>query len=739
MSRQRIRKASKRAAAGIAFAALVATLAVTPVYAEEGEEVSPPVAEAPSPSPGEPGGPGEPGETEVVEAEETEEEAAVAPSETQAPEEGSAPAVAPTEENQIEGPSQLPGPIPSPPEGTGSDKAGLIDGELRAIYDRWVAGEETPDVVDGKICVEVIPAAGFDALAAALAAFGAADTVDLDTDGTFGGLAVTTLRVDDLPEVEELPEVTQLRVPLVLSAPEEPDPVADPGVDPAAGAALPLQTGAAGSDLIKRVRSASWNKAGVKGSKVKVGIIDYFGTTEWSAAKAKGDVKNPAGTFCRRNGASCNIWQQSSAHGVGVAETILDIAPNVQLYLATVETMEDHRAAVNYFSSKGVRIVSRSLAAELDGRGDGTGPAAAVLDYAVKKKMTWFNSAGNQGVQKMPASSGFQTRGGYWRGEWSDANGNGYLDFAPGNDILIGSCSYFQGMRWNDWGSNATDYDLHVYYYWGGWNYLTSMTTKQGTGAKPLETGTINCSGVDYIGFVITKVSNGNGTSGDRIELMTNGAFFDYVRNPGSASQPFVDTKNKGGLAVGSIDVVTKNPEPNSARGPLIDGRIKPDISAAANFTTIAYNGRFNGTSSATPAAAGAAALILSKNPKWSPTKLGSYMRTHANYDRGAKGPDNTYGAGELRMPLLNTKAPKAKGAAKVGRTLKVSAGKWTEGSLKRSYQWLRNGKKISGATGKSYKLTSKDRGKKISVRETVKRSSYKNATATSARTGKVK
>lgn len=339
-------------------------------------------------------------------------------------------------------PPELPADVP--------DKSGLIDGELRDIYDRWVAGEETPGITDGRIRVEVIPAAPFEALDSALAAFGAEDTVNLDVENEFGGLAVTTLVVADLLEIEALPEVTQLRVPLVLSASDPEEPVVGEESEAVAGAASPEQWGKGGNELVSRVRAAKWHKAGVRGAGVKVGIIDGFGRGYWNAAQSAGAVKKPSGTFCRINGVSCNLWEApgDGAHGAAVAEAILDVAPDAKIYLANVRTMEDHKAAVDYFASKGVRIINRSQGAWYDGRGDGTGPAASVLDYAVKKKITWFNSAGNQGVEPAPQnSSGFVTSGGYWRGEWRDTDGNGWLEFtdpqgrfAPA-EVLHGVCA----------------------------------------------------------------------------------------------------------------------------------------------------------------------------------------------------------------------------------------------------------------------------------------------------------
>src|SRR5699024_5500554 len=81
---------------------------------------------------------------------------------------------------------------------------------------------------------------------------------------------------------------------------------------------------------------------------------------------------------------------------------------------------------------------------------------------------------------------------------------------------------------------------------------------------------------------------------------------------------------------------------------------------------------------------------------------------------------------------------PKVSGTTTVGKTLKATRGSWTSGTSF-SYQWLRNGKAISGTKKSQYKLTLKDRNKKISVRVTGKRSGYSTLNKVSAPTKSVK
>lgn len=82
-------------------------------------------------------------------------------------------------------------------------------------------------------------------------------------------------------------------------------------------------------------------------------------------------------------------------------------------------------------------------------------------------------------------------------------------------------------------------------------------------------------------------------------------------------------------------------------------------------------------------------------------------------------------------------KVPKvtATGTAKVGSTLKAegaTAAAWSPKATAVSYQWLRDGKTISGATGATYTLSGADAGKAVAVRATAKASGIGNQAATS-------
>ncbi|GAA1914971.1 M12 family metallo-peptidase [Nocardioides hwasunensis] len=80
----------------------------------------------------------------------------------------------------------------------------------------------------------------------------------------------------------------------------------------------------------------------------------------------------------------------------------------------------------------------------------------------------------------------------------------------------------------------------------------------------------------------------------------------------------------------------------------------------------------------------------------------------------------------------FKTRRPKLKGTPRVGRVLSVKLKGWKpkpgKKGVKVRYQWMRNGKKIKGAKKATYRVSRKDRGKKVSVVVKVKKKYYATA-----------
>jgi len=512
----------------------------------------------------------------------------------------------------------------------------LASGTLRSAVERLQRGQTAGlgiDVVDSKIRVEVLHDLGSSEIRAVITDLGG--TVEGEIEGV---LVQALVPFDRLVALESHDGVQFVRPPLEANVPILP---------PSGEAAAPQNGSPIVGEEVAKSNADAWHGAGYTGSGVKVGIIDWFDGTAWSNAQAAGEVPPPAGTFCECDGTTYDIWTGGSQHGQAVAEVIHEMAPGAQLYLATACTVTDLQAAVDYFDTQGVNIISRSLTAQYDGPGDGTGPIATVINNAVADGMTWFNAAGNT------ASDG-TIDGQYWRGPWSDANGNGWLNNPDGGEFFPFYCGMANGLRWSDFGkANPTDYDVFVYDTPNG-TLVGSSVDDQTTGAPPLELNIPCPTGSAIYWMAIHLNDAGNGTSGDVLEFMTNLGGLLYWQNPYSASGPASDTASPGGLSVGAVDPPLGTAiAPYSSQGPTNDGlyggtdRIKPDISAAAGVASYTY-GTFGGTSASTPAAAGAAALIIEAGLASTPAQVKTYLLSNAAVDRGDAGPDNVFGEGEL-------------------------------------------------------------------------------------------
>ncbi|WP_127819573.1 S8 family serine peptidase [Microbacterium sp. CPCC 204701] len=92
-----------------------------------------------------------------------------------------------------------------------------------------------------------------------------------------------------------------------------------------------------------------------------------------------------------------------------------------------------------------------------------------------------------------------------------------------------------------------------------------------------------------------------------------------------------------------------------------------------------------------------------------------SDVRTVLTVDAGAAAP-------------VATSAPAITGAAKVGKTLTAKPGKWSPADVALTYQWLRDGVAIDGATSQRYTVVPADAGTALSVQVTATQQGNVNA-----------
>ena len=392
-----------------------------------------------------------------------------------------------------------------------------------------------------------------------------------------------------------------------------------------------------------------WNDGGYTGAGVKVGVLDlgFDGFSRWMGTELPATVKARCyhhyqlGTS--RDLSDCE-WK--SNHGAAVSEAVIDIAPDVELYISNPQTAGDLSDAVDWIA-QGVSVINMSVIWEWDGPGDGTSgftnsPLHAV-DRAVEAGIVWANAAGNYGEVA-------------WMGDFIDSDGDRYMEFGPNDETnlvyLDGGEKFDIHVRWDDsWTASSTDVDLYLFDE-NGTQVADSSTHQQGLqGDTPREWFSYTAL---ESGRYDLKVKLHPGAAPAWLQVMSwdSGAIFTEHHTGGSIANP-AESANPGLLAVGATNwLAPMYIEPTSSRGPTPDGRIKPDIVAADAGNSSVTGTAFYGTSQASPHVAGLAALVRGRFPALTPKEVVNYLKTRAG-PRGAV-PNNTWGWGFAKLPPPN-------------------------------------------------------------------------------------
>jgi len=379
-----------------------------------------------------------------------------------------------------------------------------------------------------------------------------------------------------------------------------------------------------------------WHANNFTGTGINIGILDNF--QYYDTAQALGEL--PSAMY------SYGTLGLDSPHGTAVSEIIYDMAPEAILTLATPTSSTQMASYIVGLAQLGRKIISSSITYFNDEPGDGTGTVSSAINTATNIYGTLYCQAAGNFADN------------HWDGYFSDPNSNGYHDFASGvelNQLGIVPAGYPISLylRWNDWPVSDQDYDLYLYYYDGSaFQPLTYSINEQSGTQPPAESIAITAPITTYYAFAIHKY---NATGAQVLNILGPGATaFQYNQTSRSLVDPATADKS---FSVAAEDVSTYVLESYSSIGPtygpggiITGGLAKPRITGFANVDTWSYgNGIFNGTSSATPHVAGAAALVLQAFPTYTPIQITQFLENLA-VDQGSAGYDYLYGAGRLNL-----------------------------------------------------------------------------------------
>ena len=447
-----------------------------------------------------------------------------------------------------------------------------------------------------------------------------------------------------------------------------------------------------------------WHDTSLRAEGVKVGIIDleYAGYQQ---------------TFSRIGLTRYRTWSPAGVafgdarmgpHGTACTEVLHAIAPDAELYLAQVggDTFEaDFSAAFDWVESQGVSIVSVSIGVTGWLHDDGASSLARRIDLARERGILCSVAAGNDGDHL------------YWGGEFSDSDGDGFHEYAPGdegNAILLGYYGFaLVLLTWDGGERTAEDLDLSLHLL--GSEISSAVSATRQVGEQPsLEALLIVSQELDYLlwqqGMTIfdligympecavsvvfpdqwdVRVRNIHTTRNPDIRVYAEvyrfedfGGYLIPARIPAEYSSPArsigAPADAAGAIAVGAIGLESWDAGEiawYSSQGPTSGGRLKPEISAPTALATQAYSpDPFEGTSASAPVCAGAAALVRGLCPEATADLMASFLFWHAR-DVGAPGADTVFGAGELRLPSPATLRSFLRGRVTADPSIDISDG----------------------------------------------------------------
>ena len=385
-------------------------------------------------------------------------------------------------------------------------------------------------------------------------------------------------------------------------------------------------------------------RTGATGGGITVGILDaaYEGVLDLLGGEIPEDV----------SGTDYVLGHLDSAgvHGTACAEIVHDVAPGAHLFLGSFEDEVTWSNEIDQLAGGGARIISHSIGFDNLVPADGNNFWSQKVDATAARGILFVTAAGNEGQN-------------YYQGRWSDTNRDGFLEFiGPGGttemlQVFVGPGTSLR-LRWDDpFGRSNHDYDIALVTEafadnpeWSESNpeVLAFSADTQNGGGNPVEVIDFDYPDAATAYIVVRHDPASPETTSQRLFFWSmQGIDPAFANGSSSLSMP---GDARGAVTVGAVAWDSRGLEGFSSRGPTADNRVKPDVVGPDRVTTVSFGDEFPGTSAATPHVAGAAALILSRNPSLSASALRQALEraTTSGGSTAAKNNDVGFGLVDL-------------------------------------------------------------------------------------------
>ena len=244
-------------------------------------------------------------------------------------------------------------------------------------------------------------------------------------ESQYGNLIQAKIPFEDIEDISNLKNIQSIREPMHPT----PDIVSE-------GASV------IGSDQV--------NSLGNTGSGIKVAIIDIgFDITDPEIASRIVEAISFRADNDITGGGNTN-------HGTAVAQLVLDVAPDAQLYLYNINTDVEMLTLTNFLiNNRDLDVVSMSLSWFGVGAFDGTSDISQAVANVKNSGTLWVNSAGNYADR-------------HYMEQFFDGDSDGFHEYFSGDETIQIDINQRQIVTifftWNEtWGLASNDFDLYVY------------------------------------------------------------------------------------------------------------------------------------------------------------------------------------------------------------------------------------------------------------------------------------